>query len=41
MTTNKTDSQPLLEELNLLLNEYGEKLIKLCEKIEDYRINIT
>jgi ABC-type transport system involved in multi-copper enzyme maturation permease subunit len=38
MTTNKTDSQPRLEELNLLLNEYGEKLIKLCEKIEDYRI---
>jgi flagellar motor component MotA len=27
-----------LEELNLLLNEYGEKLIKLCEKIEDYRV---
>ena len=38
MTTNKTSSQPRLEELNLLLNEYGEKLIKLCEKIEDYRI---
>jgi low affinity Fe/Cu permease len=38
MTTNKTYSQPLLEELNLLLNEYGEKLIKLCEKIEDYRV---
>jgi hypothetical protein len=38
MTTNKTDSQPRLEELNLLLNEYGEKLIKLCEKIEDYRV---
>jgi hypothetical protein len=39
MNTNKTDSQPLLEELNLLLNEYGEKLTKLCEKIEDYRVN--
>ena len=38
MTTNKTYSQPRLEELNLLLNEYGEKLIKLCEKIEDYRV---
>ena len=38
MNTNKTDSQPLLEELNLLLNEYGEKLIKLCEKIENYRV---
>jgi uncharacterized membrane protein (DUF485 family) len=38
MNTNKTDSQPLLEELNLLLNEYGEKLTKLCEKIEDYRV---
>jgi NADH:ubiquinone oxidoreductase subunit 3 (subunit A) len=36
--TNKTYSQLRLEELNLLLNEYGEKLIKLCEKIEDYRI---
>ena len=38
MNTNKTSSQPRLEELNLLLNEYGEKLIKLCEKIEDYRV---
>lgn len=38
MTINKTYSQPRLEELNLLLNEYGEKLIKLCEKIEDYRV---
>jgi low affinity Fe/Cu permease len=38
MNTNKTYSQPRLEELNLLLNEYGEKLIKLCEKIEDYRV---
>ena len=38
MNTNKTDSQPLLEELNLLLNEYGEKLIKLCEKIKNYRV---
>jgi hypothetical protein len=38
MNTNKTDSQPRLEELNLLLNEYGEKLIKLCEKIENHRV---
>jgi len=38
MTTNKTYRQPRLEELNLLLNKYGEKSIKLCEKIEDYRV---
>lgn len=38
MTTNKIYPQPLLEELNPLLNEYGEKLIKLCEKIENHRV---
>jgi hypothetical protein len=38
MTTNKTDSQSQLGDLNILLNEYGEKLIKLCEKIENYRV---
>ncbi|MFM7572367.1 MAG: hypothetical protein ACKO4S_04400, partial [Snowella sp.] len=38
MNTNNNSSQLRLEGLNPLLNEYGEKLIKSCEKIEDYRI---
>ena len=38
MTTNKIYSKPRLEDLNILLNEYGEKLIKLCDRIENSRV---
>ena len=38
MTTNKIYSKPRLEDLNILLNEYGEKSIKLCDRIENYRV---